>query len=104
MADRAVAWRCPTGDIEDQRLTVPYSWHGWGTITMRRWQYTPPWGCTRWALPRVQLFRGGDEFCNDTLLVQLPLLGHLIFWKPFGALRTSPCDECVAEGRLVADD
>jgi hypothetical protein len=70
----------------------------------RRWQYSPPWGCTYWALPRVHYYRGGDEYCNDTLLIQLPLLGHVVFWKPWGTLRTTPCDECVADGWVNGDD
>lgn len=100
---RAIAWRRPSRDLEEQRLTVPYSWCGWGTVSMRRWNYTPPWGCTRWALPRVRYFRGGDEYCNSTLLVQLPFLGHVVFWKPWGQLRTAPCDECVADGATIRD-
>jgi hypothetical protein len=95
---RGVAWRRPNHDLDDQRLSVPYSWRTWGMIYAHRWRYTPPWGCTRWALPCVKLFRGGDEYCNDTLLLQLPFLGHMIFWKPWGTLRTTPCDECVADG------
>lgn len=103
MPDRAIAWRRPSRDLEEQRPTVPYSWYGWLTVHAHRWQYTPPWGCTYWALPRVKYFRGGDEYCNNTLLIQLPLLGHVTFWKPFGKLRTTPCDECIAEGRVGAD-
>lgn len=68
-----------------------------GAINRPRWQYQPPWGCTLWALPRIQYYRGGDEHCNNTLLIQIPFLGHLIFWKPWGKLRTERCDECKAE-------
>lgn len=101
---RSIAWRRPNGDPDVLRLTVPYSWHGWGSIYAHRWQYTPPWGCTCWALPAVRYYRGGDEHCNNTLLIQLPLLGHVVFWKPWGRLRTSSCDKCLTEGRVAADD
>lgn len=97
MADRGIAWRRPNHDENDMRLTAPYSWAGWLTVYGRRWQWTPPWGCTNWALPRVRYCRGGDENCNNTLLIQLPLLGHVVLWKPWGKLRTTPCDECMAE-------
>lgn len=100
---RAIAWRRPRRDSDDLRLTVPYSWSGWGKVYMRRWSWTPPWGCTAWWLPSVRYYRGGDEYCNNTLLIQLPLLGHVVFWKPWGQLRTTPCDECVAEGRTAND-
>lgn len=100
---RAIAWRFPARDEDYGRLTVPYSWYGWGAVYARRWNWTPPWGCTRWWLPAVHHYRGGDECCNDTLLIQLPLLGHVVFWKPWGQLRTAPCDECVAEGRVNDD-
>lgn len=70
----------------------------------RRWTYTPPWGSTRWALPAVRYFRGGDEYCNDTLLIQVPFLGHVTFWKPWGELRTTRCDQCVADGFGDDDD
>lgn len=93
---RAIAWRRPSRGLDERRSSVPFSWYGWGTVRAHRWQYVPPWGCTRWALPRIAFYRGGDEFCNDTLLVQVPLLGHVVFWKPWGPLRTRPCDECLA--------
>ena len=79
------------------RLTAPYSWYGWLTVTVGRVQWTPPWGCTRWALPYVKYYRGGDEHCNNTLLIQLPLLGHVVLWKPWGRLGTTPYDECAPE-------
>lgn len=60
-----ITWRHPNPN--DDRSTAPYTWHGWGTVHARRWSYAPPWGCTRWALPRVRYFRGGDEYYNDTL-------------------------------------
>ena len=53
------------------------------------WWY--PWGLTRWWLPGIS--RGGDEWCNDSLVFVVPPLGALVlFWRP-GRLRTMPCDE-----------
>lgn len=63
-------------------------------IYRRRWQWWPPWGVTRWWLPRTWL--GGDEFCNVPLCVNLPPLGVLILFKP-GPMRTMPCAEDWAE-------
>lgn len=99
---RAIAWRFPTHDENDKRPTVLYSWHSWLSIYAKRWTYTAPWGCSRWALPRVM--RSADEWCNDTLLIQLPFLGHVVLWKPFGPLRTTRCDQCVADGCGDDDD
>jgi hypothetical protein len=52
---------------------------------------TRPW------LPRV--FRGADEFCNDSIGVIGLLVGMLVvFWRP-GRLRTEadgPCTACLA--------
>jgi hypothetical protein len=39
----------------------------------RRFMWWAPWGVTRpWGL---SVFRGGDEWCNDSVAVKLPLLG-----------------------------
>jgi hypothetical protein len=91
-----VTWRRTSPDLDEQRATVPMTWFGWGTIHLGRVQYTPPWGCAGWWLPSVHYYRGGDEYCNNTLLIQLPLLGHAVFWKPWGRLRTTQCEECQA--------
>jgi len=101
---RAIAWRFPTHDENDMRLSAPMTWYGWLSVYARRWQYAPPWGCTRWWLPAVHYYRGGDEYCNNTLLVQLPLLGHVVLWKPWGRLRTTICDECMAKEREEASE
>lgn len=101
---RAIAWRFPTRDETDERLTLPHSWYGWLSIYAKRWTYTAPWGCSRWALPVVKYYRGGDEFCNNTLLIQLPFLGHVVLWRPWGKLRTARCEQCVADGFGDDDD
>lgn len=63
-----------------------------------RWWWSPPWKVTRPWLPRVQVFpTGGDEYCNPTVLVVLPLLGDVVVRYRRGPIRTQACDECVAE-------
>ena len=60
-----------------------------GGIYCRRWQWWYPWGVTRPWLPRA--FRGGDEWCNDSVALVLPPLGGIcVFWRP-GPLRAMPC-------------
>lgn len=60
-------------------------------ITRPRFMWWFPWSVTRPWLPRV--FRGGDEWCNDSLGFVLPPAGALIvFWRP-GRLRTMPCPD-----------
>jgi hypothetical protein len=50
-----------------------------------------PWGVTSWWKPRI--FRGGDEWCNDSVVFVVPPFGALvIFWRP-GRRRTMPCPE-----------
>ena len=62
-----------------------------GGIYRRRFFWWYPWGLTRWWLPGIS--RGGDEWCNDSLVVVVPPLGALVlFWRP-GKLRTVPCPE-----------
>jgi len=58
-------------------------------IYRRRWFWYYPWGLTRWWLPGIS--RGGDEWCNDSVVLKVPPVGALcIFWRP-GRLRTIPC-------------
>ena len=58
-------------------------------IYRRRLQWWYPWGITEWWRP--QIFKGGDEWCNDSVCVVLPPLGCLVvFWRS-GSLRTLPC-------------
>ena len=62
-----------------------------GGIYRRRFFWWYPWGLTRWWLPGIS--RGGDEWCNDSLVFVVPPLGALVlFWRP-GKLRTVPCPE-----------
>lgn len=71
-----------------------------GGIYRRRWQFWYPWTCTDWWLPRLPS-RGGDEWCNDSVVLPLWFLGSLvIFWRP-GRLRTMPCP---AEWNEIYDD
>lgn len=62
-----------------------------GGIYRRRWQLWYPWDITDPWRPRI--FRGADEWCNESIALILPLLGGLcIFWRP-GRLRVLPCVE-----------
>lgn len=68
-------------------------------IYRRRWQYWYPWGVTRPWKPRA--FRGGNEWCDDSLALILPFLGGLcVFWRP-GPMRTLPCPE---DWAFMSDD
>jgi hypothetical protein len=70
-------------------------------IYRRRFQIHYPWGLTRWGCFWPLIGRGGDEWCNDSLTLTMPLLGMLvIFWRP-GRLRTVPCPD---EWDLLGDD
>lgn len=73
-----------------------------GCVYRDRWQYHPPWSVTRPWLPRV--FRGSDEYCNDSIGVIGPLVGMLVvFWRP-GRLRTEsdgPCASCLAADEVA---
>lgn len=63
-----------------------------------RWWYAPPWKVTRPWLPRVKLFpEGGDEYCNPTVLIVLPLLGDIVVRYKRGPARTQACATCQAE-------
>jgi hypothetical protein len=76
------------------RLT---GWHG-GAYHRTRWWWSPPWKVTRPWLPRWILYReGGDEWCNPTILIVLPLMGDVVIRYKRGPLRTKPCDACILE-------
>lgn len=62
----------------------------------KRWWYHPPWGVTRWALPQVRIYWHGDEFCNDTIWIQLPFAGAVVVRFRPGPLRTEACAELQA--------
>jgi hypothetical protein len=67
----------------------------------RRFQLHYPWGLTRWGLHQPLIDHGGDEWCNDSIMLKAPLLGMLvIFWRP-GSLRTVPCAD---EWSVMAED
>ena len=62
-----------------------------GGIYRPRWHWWFPWTVTDWWRPRVS--RGGDEWCNDSLLFVTPPIGaFVIFWRT-GRLRTMPCPD-----------
>ena len=61
-----------------------------GGIYRPRWHFWYPWTCTDWWKLRLPS-RGGDEWCNDSVVLPLWFLGNVvIFWRP-GRLRTMPC-------------
>jgi hypothetical protein len=62
-------------------------------IYCRRFQLHYPWGLTRWGCMWPLIDHGGDEWCNDSLMLTVPLVGMLaVFWRP-GPLRVVPCAE-----------
>lgn len=68
-------------------------------VCRRRFQWWFPWGVTDWRLPRV--FRGSDEWCNDSACVVVPPLGcFVLFWRP-GRLHTMPC---IADWAVLSDE
>jgi hypothetical protein len=76
--ERSFIWRRPSGWSVDAHPRAPVSWGSWGQIYLRWWQYSPPWACTNWWW-----FRWG-KYCDSrrgSLLVQLPLLGHVVRFR-----------------------
>ena len=68
-------------------------------VYRRRFQWWFPWGVTDWWLPRV--WRGADEWCNDSACVNIPPLGaFVLLWHP-GRLRTMPC---MADWSILSDE
>lgn len=64
-----------------------------------RWQVWYPWSCTRWWAPRLPS-RGGDEWCNDSVILPFWFLGSLVvFWRL--KRRSMPCPE---DWALMSDD
>lgn len=74
---------------------------GWyaGGYHRRRWWWSPPWKVTRPWLPRYMVCpKGGDEWCNPTILIVLPLLlGDVVIRYKRGPLRHQACDTCILE-------
>jgi|GEM_PF-3629873 len=78
---RMVVWRRPNQNLDDTR--APYSWAGWGRVYARRWQYWPPWGVTRWRLPRAVDACDGQR--ASKLLIAPPLGAFVWFFnRPCG--------------------
>lgn len=60
-----------------------------------RWWYTAPWKRSRPFRFVIRVFRdGGDEFCNPTIWIGLPLLGAITIRYRRGPIRTYACDTC----------
>lgn len=65
-----------------------------------RWWYhhpTPQWGLRDWLVPLVRYYKCGDEFCNDTLFVRIPLVGHVVIRLNRNIRINNRCDGCVAK-------
>ncbi len=65
----------------------------WGRVEVPRFQYDPPWYKPQWRdlVPKVRVYRHGDEYCNSTLYIRMPFLGNVTVWRPWGRLRQWPC-------------
>ena len=83
---QAMQLGCPG---ENQALRT--GWYG-GGYHRTRWWWNPPWKVTRPWLPRAGFYPHGDEHCNDTLLIVLPMLGDVVIRYRRGPIRTKPCD------------
>lgn len=65
-----------------------------------RWWFTPvgpAWGLRDKAVPKVRIFPGGDEHCNDTLMIRIPFLGDLVIRFRRRIRLQGVCDRCVEE-------
>lgn len=88
----ALAAGCPgKGAV---RLT---GWQPDHTYHRPRWWWSPPWKVTRPWLPRFARYEHGDEWCNPTALIVLPMLGDVVIRYKDGPLREKPCDACILE-------
>ena len=63
-----------------------------------RWWYGAPWTWSHPWKPSLKVYRnGGDEYCNPTVQLILPLLGGVtVRYKP-GPIRTEACAKCQDE-------
>lgn len=64
-----------------------------------RWWYHRPrrgWDVRDWLVPCIKYFKNGDEFCNDTLFIRIPLVGHFVIRLNRYIRINNRCDECVA--------
>jgi hypothetical protein len=64
----------------------------------KRWWYDIPrrgWEPKDWLIPYIHFYRCGDEFCNDTLFIRIPLLGHITIRMNRHIRINNKCDECV---------
>ena len=67
----------------------------------KRWWYEHPkrnWDLRDWLVPYFKFFKCGDQFCNDTLFIRIPLLGDITIRtgkRPFRI--NNKCEQCIAE-------
>lgn len=79
-------------DVDDQEIHV-YGADLLPDIYRKRWQYWWPWNVTRPWFPRIE--RGGDEWCNPSLVINLPFfLGVIVIFYVPGPMRTSADGRC----------
>jgi hypothetical protein len=68
---------------------------------LSRWWYDRPrrgWRAGDWLLPCLRFYECGDEFCNDTLFLRIPLVGHLYIRTGRRPFRVNAiCEECVVK-------
>lgn len=62
-----------------------------------RWWYGAPWKNTHPFRPMARIYRCGDEYCNDTLYLQFPLLGCITIRTGKNIRLSGRCEACVAE-------
>ena len=68
------------------------------TKKMSRWWYHPPKQRSRPLSFVFDVYRnGGDEYCNPTVYIGLPLLGAWVIRYKWGPIRTEACTECQRE-------
>jgi len=74
---RAVMWKRPNHDYENYEWCRPYSWGGWMTVYMERWQYWPPWACSSpWKFAWMDACDGE----RASKLVVVPLVGGFVWF------------------------
>lgn len=68
---------------------------------LSRWWYHRPhrrWDVQDWLFPKIAFYECGDEFCNNTVFIRIPVIGHVVIrtgQRPFRI--NTKCDKCIAE-------